>query len=127
MVRTALSDNPNVTDQNAASRITVFPREFSGKTTPAAEPEKGAMLPDWLLYSLIGAGALLLFLILFFVLRRKKTVEPEDDVFPMFEPQMIKTVADKEEEKVALKQQIEQMAKEQPAEFVGLLRNWMKE
>ncbi|WHY88404.1 flagellar basal-body MS-ring/collar protein FliF [Neobacillus novalis] len=127
VVRTALSDNPNVTDQNLGSRITVFPREFSGNKVPASESVTASTLPKWLLYSLIGAGALLILLILFLIFRRKKPEELEDEVFPMFEPQMIRTAVDKEEEKVALKQQIEQMAKEHPGEFVGLLRNWMKE
>jgi flagellar M-ring protein FliF len=128
VVATALSGNPNLTSQNVNSRITVFPREFSGNALQSNSQQKAGILPSWLLYTLIGAGALLIVLFLFLVLRRKKRDKEEElDPFPVFQEAAV-SVANVEntvEEKVAIKEQIEEMARQQPEQFVGLLRNWL--
>jgi flagellar M-ring protein FliF len=134
VVRTALSGNPELTDENIASRITVFPREFSGM--PAEEPtekeEQQTEMSSWWMYALIGAGALLAIALptIFFVSRRrrKRREEEEDlDPFPLLPPKETrsKEEIEIEEEKNAIKQEIEQMAQHQPDVFVGLLRNWL--
>ncbi|MCM3693277.1 flagellar basal-body MS-ring/collar protein FliF [Neobacillus niacini] len=133
VVRTALSGNPELTDENVASRITVFPREFSGR--PAVEPneeEQQMEMSSWWMYALIGAGALLAIVILtiFFVSRRRrKLAEEEEDLepFPLLPPRdtRSKEEIDIQEEKAAIKKEIEQMAQHQPEVFVGLLRNWL--
>ena len=125
VVRTALSSNPALTDQDIASRITVFSQEFSGKTEAPKAEEKSSGLPPWLMYALIGAGALLLLLILVFALRRRKRKDEVDEFFPDFVEPKAEPVELKEDEKVAIKKQVEQMATQQPEEFVGLLRNWL--
>lgn len=130
VVRTALSDNPNMTDQNIASRITVFPREFSGKAVAAKEAATSNQLSKWWLIGLAGAaGLLLLGLIIFFIARRRKQDDDveEQDPFPVLPPldRRTKEEIDVEEEKAAIKQEIEQMAQQQPEVFVGLLRNWL--
>jgi flagellar M-ring protein FliF len=133
VVRTALSDNPELTDAAIASRITVFPREFSGKppVAPSVE-EQQSMMSSWWMYALIGAGALLAasILTIFLVSRRRRKraeEEAEQDPFPLLPPRETrsKEEIEIEEEKAAIKQEIEQMAQHQPEVFVGLLRNWL--
>jgi flagellar M-ring protein FliF len=130
VVRTALSDNPDLTDETIASRITVFPREFSGRSAAPEEEAAPAQLSKWWLIGLAAAGGLLLLsLIIFFIVRRrKKNNELEDlEPFPVLPPQEAKSreEMDEEEEKAAIKKEIEQMAQQQPEVFVGLLRNWL--
>jgi flagellar M-ring protein FliF len=131
VVRTALSGNPNLTDQNIASRITVFPREFSGKVQTAKAEARTTQLSKWWMVALAGAGALLLLtLIIFLIVRRRRKRDEEfeeQDPFPLFPPREVRTKEEIEieEEKAAIKQEIEQMAQHQPEVFVGLLRNWL--
>lgn len=125
VVRTALSSNTALTNQDISSRITVFSQAFGGKAEAPKLEQKSDLLPPWLLYSLIGAGGLILFLVLFLVLRRRKASMEEDDPFPIFQEPVSPPIEMKEDEKAAIKKQVEQMALEQPEEFVGLLRNWL--
>ncbi|WP_462410734.1 flagellar basal-body MS-ring/collar protein FliF [Neobacillus sp. Marseille-QA0830] len=126
VVRTALSSNTGLTDQDIASRITVFSQEFSGKTQAPKLEEKSNSLPPWLMYALIGAaGLILLLVVLLLLLRRRKAKDEEDEFFPAFEEAKHEPIELKEDEKVAIKKQVEQMAMQQPEEFVGLLRNWL--
>jgi flagellar M-ring protein FliF len=138
VVRTALSDNANLTEEDINSRITVFAQEFNGK---AAIPETKEIVvpsfPTWAIYALIAAGVALLLLVLVLVIRSRKKaaakIDPEDP-FAVFEQVAtlkqiggLKQVAaaEEEEEIVTVKKQIEQMAMQSPDEFVGLLRNWL--
>jgi flagellar M-ring protein FliF len=126
VVRTALSGNPTLTDQYVQSRITVFPREFSGKQTTANSTGKASLMPPWWVFAAAAAGVILIAGIIFFVLRRRKQDDEEPVPFPVFEEvQLNQAFEDKEEEKIAIKQEIEQMAKQQPKEFVGHLRHWL--
>ncbi|MDF2787982.1 MAG: hypothetical protein K0S80_1080 [Neobacillus sp.] len=127
VVRTALSSNPALTDQDIQSRITVFSQEFNGKAEMPKIEEESSIFPPvaWWKYALIGAGGLVLLIILFTLVRRRKSKEEEDDPFPIFQEAPVKPVELKEDEKVAIKKQVEQMAMQQPEEFVGLLRNWL--
>jgi flagellar M-ring protein FliF len=138
VVRTALSDNANLTEADINSRITVFAQEFNGK---AAIPETKEIVvpsfPTWAIYALAAAGVALLLLVLVLVIRSRKKaaakIDPEDP-FAVFEQVAtlkqiggLKQVAaaEEEEEIVTVKKQIEQMAMQSPDEFVGLLRNWL--
>ncbi|MFS0775135.1 flagellar basal-body MS-ring/collar protein FliF [Neobacillus sp. 3P2-tot-E-2] len=127
VVRTALSSNPALTNQDIQSRITVFSQEFNGKAEMPKIEEESSIFPPgaWWRYALIGAGGLVLLIILFTLVRRRKSKEEEDDPFPIFQEAPVKPVELKEDEKVAIKKQVEQMAMQQPEEFVGLLRNWL--
>lgn len=127
VVRTALSSNPALTDQEIQSRITVFSQEFNGKTEMPKLEEESSILPvaAWWKYALMGAGGLILVVVLFTLMRRRKSKDEEDDPFPVFQEAPVKPVELKEDEKVAIKKQVEQMALQQPEEFVGLLRNWL--
>lgn len=138
VVRTALSDNANLTDAEINSRITVFAQEFNGK---AEIPETKELVlptfPTWAIYALIAIGvALILLFLLLLLRRRKKSVAQfdEDDPFAVFEQVAslkqaggLKQVAaaEEEEEAVTIKKQLEQMAMQSPEDFVGLLRNWI--
>jgi flagellar M-ring protein FliF len=138
VVRTALSDNANLTEEDINSRITVFAQEFNGK---AAMPETKEIVvpsfPTWAIYALAAAGVAILLLVLVLVIRSRKKaaakIDPEDP-FAVFEQVAtlkqiggLKQVAaaEEEEEIVTVKKQIEQMAMQSPDEFVGLLRNWL--
>lgn len=131
VVRTALSDNPNLTDENIASRISVFPREFSGKVEVPETDKATTQLSKWWMVGLIGAGALLLLtLIIFLIARRRRKQDDyveDQDPFPLLPPREVrsKEEIEIEEEKAAIKREIEQMAQHQPEVFVGLLRNWL--
>ncbi|SDM91278.1 flagellar basal-body MS-ring/collar protein FliF [Bacillus sp. OK048] len=127
VVRTALSSNPALTDQDIQSRITVFSQEFNGKAEMPKIVEESSVLPAWAWwkYALIGAGGLVLLILLFTLVRRRKSKEEEEDPFPTYQEAPVKPVELKEDEKVAIKKQVEQMAVQQPEEFVGLLRNWL--
>jgi flagellar M-ring protein FliF len=128
VVRTALSSDPNLTNEDIASRITVFAQEFGGKAeAPELMPEANDLLPawPWWMYAAIGAGGLVLLLAITALVRRRKTSEEEDDPFPIYQEEKLEPIEFKEDDKVAIKKQVEQMAKEQPEEFVGLLRNWL--
>jgi flagellar M-ring protein FliF len=127
VVRTALSSNPALTDQDIQSRITVFSQEFNGKAEMPKIEETSSIFPagTWWKYALIGTGALVLLIVLITLILRRKSKEEEDDPFPIFQEVPVKSVELKEDEKVAIKKQVEQMAMQQPEEFVGLLRNWL--
>jgi flagellar M-ring protein FliF len=127
VVRTALSSNPALTDQDIQSRITVFSQEFNGKAEMPIIEEEASILPAgaWWKYAIAGAGGLVLLLVLFALVRRRKSKDEDDDPFPIFQEVPVKPVELKEDEKVAIKKQVEQMAMQQPEEFVGLLRNWL--
>lgn len=127
VVRTALSSNPALTDQDIQSRITVVSQEFNGKAEMPKIEEESSILPAGALwkYALMGAGGLVLLMVLITLVRRRKSREEEDDPFPVFQEAPVKPVELKEDEKVAIKKQVEQMAVQQPEEFVGLLRNWL--
>jgi flagellar M-ring protein FliF len=135
VVRTALSDNPTLTEEDINSRITVFAQEFNGKaevpeTTEVAVPS----FPTWAIYAVAAVGVAILALILVLVLRRRKKsmakIDPEDP-FAVFEQVAtlkqagLRQVAAAEEEEETIKQQIEQIAMQSPEEFVGVLRNWL--
>jgi flagellar M-ring protein FliF len=126
VVRTALSSDPDLTNQDIASRITVFSQEFAGKAEQPKLEQKSSILPAWWKYALAGAGGLLvLFIASFILLRRRKSKDEEDDPFPIFQEEKVEPIEFKEDEKIAIKKQVEQMAMQQPEEFVGLLRNWL--
>ncbi|WP_342429538.1 flagellar basal-body MS-ring/collar protein FliF [Neobacillus sp. FSL H8-0543] len=127
VVRTALSSNPTLTNEDITSRITVFSQEFSGKVEmPTLEEETSSIPPVWWKYALIGAGGLLLLVAIVALVRRRRSKEEEDeDPFPIFSENKAEPIELKEDEKVAIKKQVEQMAVQQPEEFVGLLRNWL--
>jgi flagellar M-ring protein FliF len=127
VVRTALSSNPALSDQDIQSRITVLSQEFNGKAELPQIEEESSILPagTWWKYALMGAGGLVLLIVLFTFVRRRKSKEEDDDPFPIFQEAKVVPVELKEDEKVAIKKQVEQMAMQQPEEFVGLLRNWL--
>lgn len=127
VVQTALSSQPELTNQDITSRITVFSQKFSGKAEQPALEKQSSRLPDWWMYAVIGAAGFMLLLILFFLLRRRKSNDEELDPFPVMEEVSRESVELKEDEKAAIKKQVEQMAKQQPEEFVGLLRNWLSQ
>ncbi|RHW33309.1 flagellar M-ring protein FliF [Neobacillus notoginsengisoli] len=125
VVRTALSDNSILSEDDISSRITVFAREFSGKAELPQAEEKGFGFPLWALYVLAAAAVLAVLLSIYLVKRRNKHEFEENDPFSEVQTAQLEVAGTVEDEKVVIKKQVEEMAKEQPEEFVGLLRNWL--
>ncbi|PLS01459.1 flagellar basal-body MS-ring/collar protein FliF [Neobacillus cucumis] len=130
VVRTAIGNNSStITDADINKRITVFPKEFTGKTNLAAasvsEPEKRSYIN----YIWIGAAAFVLLLggiVAARFIRRKR----EDDLDPFSEFLEAKTINEFEEDvrnKQTVQNEINQLAGKNTEEFVELLRYWLKE
>ena len=141
VVRTSLSESDVPLDDAALEeRISVFANEFKGRAD-YEEPSKGLFstmmdsVPAWVLYAVAGGVGILLIggILLFF--RRKGSKEeddfmefeqsysaPEDHYLPREEQEV-----DMTPETLVGKDEIESLAKNDPEEFVKLLRLWMKE
>ncbi|MGE6205202.1 flagellar basal-body MS-ring/collar protein FliF [Guptibacillus hwajinpoensis] len=141
VVRTSLSESDVPLDDAALEeRISVFANEFKGRAD-YEEPTEGIFssmmdsVPGWVLYAIAGGVGILLIggILLFF--RRKGNKEednfiefeesysaPEDHYLPREEREV-----DMTPETLVGKDEIESLAKNDPEEFVKLLRLWMKE
>lgn len=134
IVRTTLSDNggQSLTASQIAQKTVVSVEPFNGKqpVTPVT-PTTG--LPIWA-YVVAGvAGLLIVILILMLVRRRRSSGEDAVATSPVradtqasAKDLMAELTQDDSEERVR-KRQLEKMAKEQPTEFVKLLRTWLSD
>jgi flagellar M-ring protein FliF len=122
VVRAALSNKANITDQDINSRIAVLPREFSEKPKISKSQNQGQ---PWWVYGLIALATVLFILVIFLLLRaRKSRVEYED--LPAMIPGAEEVQAEEKlDESVVIKKQVEQMAQQQPKEVADLLRTWL--
>ncbi|MBF0705156.1 flagellar M-ring protein FliF [Alkalihalobacillus hwajinpoensis] len=141
VVRTSLSESDVPLDDAALEeRISVFANKFKGRAD-YEEPTEGIFssmmdsVPGWVLYAIAcGVGILLIGGILLFFRRRGNKEEddfmefeqsyssPEDHYLPREEREV-----DMTPETLVGKDEIENLAKNDPEEFVKLLRLWMKE
>jgi flagellar M-ring protein FliF len=135
VVRTALSDNSELTEADINSRITVFAQEFNGKAViPETSDTAAPAFPTWAIYAIAAVAVLLLLLIGFVVIsrRNKSKIDPEDPFAVYEQVAALKqqgglklAAAAQEDEELTIKQQVEHIAMQSPEEFVGLLRNWL--
>ncbi len=141
VVRTSLSESEVPLDDAALEeRISVFANEFKGRAD-YEEPTEGIFstmmnsVPAWVLYTVAGGVGVLIIGGIFLLFRRRGSKEDED--FMEFE-QSYSPPEDhylpREEREVDMtpdtlvgKDEIESLAKNDPEEFVKLLRLWMKE
>lgn len=142
VVRTSLSESEVPLDETSLEeRISVFANEFKGRPG-YEEPQVGFFstikdaVPAWVLYTIAGGtGILLIGGTIFFVRRRKR-----NDDFAEFnetysgDTASIDHYLPREDRKIDLKtetltgkEEIEDLAKRDPEEFVKLLRLWMKD
>lgn len=129
VVRTAIGSDTAITDADINKRITVFPREFTGKTTTAVPKDTGTQKQSYLNYILIGLAALAILvggILLGRWMKRKK----DKDLDPFSEYLEVKNINEFEEDiskKTTVQNEINQLAGKNTEEFVDLLRYWLKE
>lgn len=129
----------DITPEDLDKRISVFATEFKGKQ-PIEETEPiqnwWTIVPAWLLWVIGGSlAALMIGIIVFALMRRRKREEYEEELdFGMFEnPIDIASINEIEEIDLAeltsktnpKRKTIEKLAKERPEDFAKLLRTWM--
>ncbi|MGA9289648.1 MAG: flagellar basal-body MS-ring/collar protein FliF [Anaerobacillus sp.] len=143
VVRTSLSESDvPLDDPSLEERISVFANEFKGRPgyvepKPSFFSTMKNAVPAWVWYAVAGGIGLLLIggLILLFRRRGKKEADdfiefeesyrantPEEHYLPREEREV-----DMTPEPLLGKEEIENLAKNDPEEFVKLLRLWMKE
>jgi flagellar M-ring protein FliF len=126
VVRTALG--PEHEQADMSQRITVFPRAFSGK--PAQQAESPAQ--QAVLYGLIAAVVLLLAGGVWIFLQRRKRQKEQEELALQYQNQsqslgeMLDIKVEETEETITRKK-LEKMAKQNPEDFVKLLRSWVNE
>ena len=129
VVRTAIDTNNTKTATDLNNRITIFPREFTGKTDVVTPKETGTEKQSLWNYLLIGAAALALLIVGLLVgkwMKRKK----DEDLDPFSEYLEAKNIDEFEEDvnkKKSVQNEINQLAGKNTEEFVDLLRYWLKE
>ncbi|PFG15280.1 flagellar basal-body MS-ring/collar protein FliF [Bacillus sp. es.036] len=141
VVRTSLSESEVPLDDAALEeRISVFANEFKGRAD-YEEPTEGIFstmmdsVPAWSLYTVAGGVGVLVIGGIFLLFRRRGGKDeddfmefeesysvPEDHYLPREEREV-----DLTPETLVGKDEIESLAKNDPEEFVKLLRLWMKE
>ncbi|MGJ7921951.1 flagellar basal-body MS-ring/collar protein FliF [Neobacillus sp. LXY-4] len=130
VVRTAIDNNGNsLEDDEINNRITIFPREFSGKTASAAASSSAEEKASYLSYILWGVLALILIaagVFLWKYLSRKSKLSAK----PTSEYLEVKNINELEkalQETKPVDKEIHHLAEENIDEFVSLLRYWIKE
>ncbi|EKN63685.1 flagellar MS-ring protein [Neobacillus bataviensis LMG 21833] len=129
VVRTAIDNNNTKTDAEINNRITVFPREFSGKTELAPPKEKQSAKETYWNYIIIGVAALgaLIGGILIGKLLKKKREEDLDPFSEYLEAKKIQEFEEAVPKQETVQNEINQLAGKNTEEFVELLRYWLRE
>lgn len=124
---TISSKDVALTDELIDQRISVFPREFSGKVVA----EEQSALNSYILY---GAGVLALLAlaaVAFMIYRRRKQQAVIEEELPDLPPPMPFEVPDlaynEDSDEVVIRKQLDKLARSKPDEFVTLLRTWLAE
>lgn len=133
VVSTTLGQNSGttLTPQQIASKSVITVDPFNGKLTPTVKPTPG--LPKWIWAA--GAGALVLIGLLLFLLFRRRNRDEELQNELSFAQQAEEArlqeaaslMGSKDSPEAIRKKQLEAMIKENPQDFVKLLRTWISE
>lgn len=134
IIRTTLTNTggKNLTTSQINQRAVVSVEKFNGKSTVPTPTAQANPLPKWIYITAGLAGAIILFLVILLIRRRRPTNE-EAAIRDLNEREDRKTSQLYANEGVeqtperTRKRELEQMAKEQPDEFVKLLRTWLSE
>ncbi len=124
VVRTALGNKEGLTEEDVAKRIAVFPRVFAGKESVAAPSEDNPLV----LYGIIAVAVLAVAGLGFVWLRRRKANKLQEEA--LYEEEMLAPIDLTEkvdEAENSVQKQLDNMAKQNPEEFVQLLRTWMSD
>jgi flagellar M-ring protein FliF len=131
IVRTSLdqSGGQTLTPQQINSKSVITVDKFNGKLSTTQTT--GLAIPIWVWFIVGGLAALLiLLLVLFFRRRRQEEEESFDDSFASVAQEQrenrIPPISDASPE-AQKKKQLENMARENPQDFVKLLRTWISE
>jgi flagellar M-ring protein FliF len=130
IVRTSIAKKegqPELTDEEIASKVAVSVQPFYGKTDFITTPEQ--MIPMWAY--LAGGALLVIILLLAFLLFRKKKKEKASNEFIFEETAATVNIQDindeQEKQSDVIKLQLERLAKDKPGDFAKLLRTWIEE
>lgn len=114
------------TDNDLQNRVVVSVQPFNGKVQ---FNEQATAIPTWAYLAGSGALILLLALLVFLWLRKRKKEEMDEQ--PVQEEQVAVQIPDVNEEveteATLRRKQLEKLAKEKPEEFAKLLRTWLAE
>lgn len=128
VVRVTISSKETAfTDEQIDQRISVIPREFTGKVVA----QEQSALNSYILY---GAGALALLALggVAFMMyrRRRQQVEKEDELLDLPPPKPFEVpdlTYNEDSDEVVIRKQLDKLARSKPDEFVTLLRTWLAE
>jgi flagellar M-ring protein FliF len=127
MIRTTLpKSGGQLSDQQMSDKISVSVEPFDGRMKAKPKPEP--VIPLWAYFA--GGGVLLLIiLLLILLLLRKRNVQEEEEFEEDLpeQPTVPEPPVKQEKEETIRRRQLEEMAKENPEQFVKLLRSWLSE
>ncbi len=132
IVQTSLNQTGGtLTPQQIASKSVITVDQFNGKQQTAVTPVK-AGLPKWVWAA--GAGALVIIIFLLFLALRRRKQANDLELDPSMSRQIDKAVqkdeplpSSEDSPEALKKKQLEIMVKENPQDFVKLLRSWLSE
>ena len=128
IVRTSLDAETanDLTDEQISNNIVVAVQPLYGST---ADEAPKSIIPWWL-WVIGGILVASIALLVFFILRSKKSKEIEEEQFIIEEQNklFVEDISEeKETESTIRRKQLEKMAKEKPDDFAKLLRSWIAE
>lgn len=120
-VRTALG-HPNLTQQEIDQRITIFPHTFATNTVVNNASKNNGLL----IGSTIGAGAVLASGLVWWLIRRRKQKQLEDEEeinfsTPVVEPDYFA------EQDMSVENQLKKLLDKRPEDFSKIIRTWLHE
>ncbi len=127
VVRTALGQaGRTFTNADINQRVTVIAMPFRQAAPTQTNPPN--LFSSWFTYAVIGAllAAGLLLFFLFRYRRKKKGESMEEELIPT-KLEEIPPIAMEETEESVIRKQLERLARENPKDFVTLLRTWISE
>ena len=128
VVHVTLSDDgQTLTQEQLDQRISVLPREFSGKPTV----EETSSINPALLWTVGGLAVLALAAVGFLLFRRRRQAQMVEEEIPFVAGTTPAEVPDlmyqEDGDQVVVRKQLEKLARSKPDEFVVLLRTWLAE
>lgn len=131
IVGAALANNGvDYTQEQLEQKVLVFAQPFRGKETPSAVDQGGAA-NAWWLYALAGAAAALLIGSGAYAVARRRRAQAEDIEYieePITPTEEMAELPEEPEpltQEAQIRQQLSNLARNKPEDFVNLLRTWL--
>lgn len=131
IIRTSIDkeSGTDISDEAIQEKIAVSVQPFNGKVEMTETPNN--KMP-WLVYAMAGLLLILIGVIIYLMMKRKRDVVSEEELYEVEEleddsieiPDLNNPIVTEAELR---KNQLEKLAKEQPDEFAKLLRTWLAE